>query len=76
MCAQLCFRATALLRNIVAAPELLAVAETGVATSKGGRGGGGSPGLHKPLGVRKAGDTAPDGSTYLAGARATPLATF
>lgn len=27
--------------------DLLAVAETGVATSKGGRGGGGSPGLHK-----------------------------
>lgn len=35
--------------------DLLAAAETRVATSKGGRGGGGSPGPHKLLGARKDG---------------------
>ncbi|MGI9374916.1 MAG: hypothetical protein ACR2PC_02285 [Tsuneonella suprasediminis] len=44
--------------------ETLPVGETGVATDKGGRAGGGSPGLHA-MKWRKVGDTGQDGEASL-----------
>jgi len=56
-----------------AALELLPVGETGVANSKGGQGGGGSPGLHKAYLGAEGWGYRPERFTYLDGARATPL---